>query len=51
MVTQTDIKQKFDIGHYVIQLKAVLIIPEISNAFFSFLKEEFNSDNHHVDQF
>jgi hypothetical protein len=38
-------EEKFNIGDYVIQFKSVLIVPEISKAFFTFLKEEFSSDN------
>jgi hypothetical protein len=41
----TKLQEKFNVGFYVIQFKAVLVVPEISNAFFSFLKEEFNADN------
>jgi hypothetical protein len=38
-------EDKFNIGDYVIQFKSVLIVPEISSAFYSFLKEEFSTDN------
>jgi hypothetical protein len=37
--------EKFNIGDYVIQFKSVLMVPEISSAFYSFLKEEFSTDN------
>jgi hypothetical protein len=37
--------EKFNIGEYVIQFKSVIVVPEISQAFINFLKEEFNYEN------
>jgi hypothetical protein len=37
--------EKFNVGEYVIQFKSVIVVPEISQAFINFLKEEFNYEN------
>jgi hypothetical protein len=38
-------KQSFDVSDYVIQFKSIFSVPEISLAWISFLKQEFNDEN------
>ena len=38
-------EEKFNIGDYVIQFNSVLVVAEISQSFYNFLKEEHNSEN------
>eukprot|EP01080_Neovahlkampfia_damariscottae_P001473 gene1473-12091_t len=39
------VKQSFELSDYVIQFKSVLLVPEIAQAFYHFLKQEYATDN------
>ena len=44
VVTPQETKN-FNVGEFIIQFQSVVEVPEISNAFFSFLKKEHNHEN------
>ena len=38
-------KLSFELSNYVIQFKSVIVVPEIAEAFYKFLKQEYATDN------
>jgi hypothetical protein len=45
VTTVPKMKPTFDVADYVIQFKSIFSVPEISTAWISFLKQEFNHEN------